>query len=668
MKSALNPTTRRAFRTAARTLGVWALVAAGGAGCGAEAPEPPRPATGGQVTPDPRMGLSADAKLETEAMLQDDLAAVRHPSDGGGRAWRVESEGLHVAGSRERVDIVFEAGPLGVAEDGAVFLQPSPFWEWDAPQARRADAPGFTEVRELPEGLELELDDRVDGLLIAWIRGRALEAGETFRFVYGAGPAGARIDRFAEDRTPIYISVDGDGDGVRAFIEHSPRMDIVGGPPRQLSLILPTTATPGQTVRLTVAALDMHRNISPVESGSIVILDPPAGLELASEIEIGGGFGASRSIEVVVSEPGIYRLTGEGRGELEGLVATSNPLLAREGLPQVAWGDLHGHSQLSDGTGTPLQYFAYARNVAGLSVAALTDHDHWGIKALDGQPDFWSEIREAVGEFNEPGRFVTLLGYEWTSWLHGHRHVLYFSDQGEVYSSLDPRYETPDALWDALRGQSALTFAHHSAGGPVSTNWRYPPDPVLEPLTEIVSVHGSSEAPDSPLPIYDPVPGNYVRDALNAGYTLGFLGSGDTHDGHPGIREPGASGGLAGIFTRALTREAVLEALRARQTYATNGPRIFLRVELDGQPMGSFAEFRADEAGESRLQVEVLAPEPIVAVDLIRSGVSVRIPVDGETQWTLDRRIPVLRPGEYHYVRVVTEGEGAAWSSPIFAR
>jgi len=84
--------------------------------------------------------------------------------------------------------------------------------------------------------------------------------------------------------------------------------------------------------------------------------------------------------------------------------------------------------------------------------------------------------------------------------------------------------------------------------------------------------------------------------------------------------------------------------------------------------MGSFAEFRADEAGESRLQVEVLAPEPIVAVDLIRSGVSVRIPVDGETQWTLDRRIPVLRPGEYHYVRVVTEGEGAAWSSPIFAR
>ncbi len=668
MKSAFNPTIRRAFRTAARTLGLWALVAVAGAGCSDEVPEPARPASEEAAEPDPRAGLSADAKLETVAMLEDDMAAVRHPSDGGGRAWRVESEGLHVAGSRERVDIVFEAGPLGVAEDGAVFLQPSPFWEWDPPQARFPDAPGFSEVRDPPEGVELELDDRVGGLLIAWVRGRALEAGETFRFVYGAGPAGARIDRFAEERTPIYVSVDGDGDGVRAFIEHSPRMDIVGGPPRQLSLILPTTAIPGQSVRLTVAALDIHRSLSPVESGSIVILDPPAGLELIPEIELGGAFGSSRSIEVVVREPGIYRLTGEGRGELAGLMAASNPLMARKGLPQVAWGDLHGHSQLSDGTGTPLQYFAYARNVAGLSVAALTDHDHWGIKALDGQPAFWSEIRDAVGQFNEPGRFVTLLGYEWTSWLHGHRHVLYFSDQGEVYSSLDPRYETPAALWDALRGQSALTFAHHSAGGPVSTNWRYAPDPVLEPLTEIVSVHGSSEAPDSPLPIYDPVPGNYVRDALNAGYPLGFLGSGDTHDGHPGIREPGASGGLAGIFTRALTREAVLEALRARQVYATNGPRIYLRVELDGQPMGSITEFHPDEAGESRLRVEVLAPEPIVAVDLIRSGIRVRIPVDSELLWTLDRRIPVLQPGEYHYVRVVTEGEGAAWSSPIFAR
>jgi hypothetical protein len=253
--------------------------------------------------------------------------------------------------------------------------------------------------------------------------------------------------------------------------------------------------------------------------------------------------------------------------------------------------------------------------------------------------------------------------------------VLYFSDRGEIYSSLDPEYETPDALWNALRGQKAMTFAHHSAGGPISTNWLYPPDPVLEPLTEIVSVHGSSEAPDSPLPIYNPVPGNYVRDALNAGYRLGFVGSGDSHDGHPGIREAGTSAGLAAIFASELTRESVLEALRARRVYATNGARIFLWVDLDEMPMGTVFDGVPNpetdgnaQAPEQRLRIEVITPSPIVRVDLVRSGISMKIPVDGQTEWNLERAIPALQPGEYHYVRVVTEDEGAAWSSPIFAR
>ncbi|MCS5637855.1 MAG: CehA/McbA family metallohydrolase [Myxococcota bacterium] len=637
-----------------------------GNGCEPGAPEAPP-----ENAADPWAGLSADAKLETEAMLREDLAAPRDPSDGGGRAWRVVAadEAPHVAGSRERIEIVFETGPMGIAKGGAVFLQPSPFWEWETPQASLPDAPGFTEVRDVPEGVEIEVDDGTAGMLIAWVDGRALEPGETLRFVYGAGPLGAGIDRYAEEQTPLYLAVDGNGDGIRAFIADSPRMDIVGGPPREIRLILPTTASPGETVRLTVSALDDRGSLSPVASGTLKIVGPPGGLRVPGEIELGGSPGGHSSVEVTAVEPGVYRLEATGQGELEGLHAVSNPVWVGEGLPRIAWGDLHGHSQLSDGTGTPMQYFAYARDVAGLDVAALTDHDHWGMEALDQRPAFWDQIRQAVAAFDEPGRFVTLLGYEWTSWLHGHRHVLYFGEEGEVYSSMDPRYETPDALWKALRGQAALTFAHHSAGGPVSTNWLYPPDPELEPLTEIVSVHGSSEAPDSPLPIYDPVPGNYVRDALDAGYRLGFLGSGDSHDGHPGLHRKGASAGLAGIFTRELTRAGVLEALRARRVYATNGPRIFLSVDLDGMAMGSVFEAPGDDApGTQQLRVRVVAPEPIAAVDLVRSGVSLRIPVEGETEWTLDRAIPALGQGEYHYVRVITADEGAAWSSPIFAR
>ena len=72
---------------------------------------------------------------------------------------------------------------------------------------------------------------------------------------------------------------------------------------------------------------------------------------------------------------------------------------------------------------------AYARDVAALDVVALTDHDHWGSLFLDEHPELWERIQRAHGATStSPGRFVTVLGYEWTNWIYGHRHVLYFGD------------------------------------------------------------------------------------------------------------------------------------------------------------------------------------------------------------------------------------------------
>jgi hypothetical protein len=266
---------------------------------------------------------------------------------------------------------------------------------------------------------------------------------------------------------------------------------------------------------------------------------------------------------------------------------------------------------------------------------------------------------------------VTLLGYEWTSWIYGHRHVLYFEDEGTLYSSLSPDYETPPQLWKALRGARALTFAHHSAGGPIPTDWEIPPDPVLEPLTEIVSIHGSSEAPDSPDSIYEPLAGNFVRDVLDRGYRFGFIGSGDSHDGHPGLAQfaSGAnSGGLAAILSDDLTRESVLEAMRERRVYATNGPRILLRTALGAYPMGATIP-KSDDAGYTgELFVMISAETPLERIDLIRSGRPVdSMPIDGELEVTLHRTIENLVSGEYVYVRAIQRDGGAAWSSPIYA-
>jgi hypothetical protein len=306
--------------------------------------------------------------------------------------------------------------------------------------------------------------------------------------------------------------------------------------------------------------------------------------------------------------------------------------------------------------------------VAGLDVVCLTDHDHWGMQALDEHPELWDRIREATERFHEPGRFVTLLGYEWTNWVHGHRHVLYFGSEGAVLSAIDERYETPAQLWDGLRGQDALTFAHHSAGGPIATNWEFAPDPELEPVTEVASVHGASEAPDAPQRIYNPLAGNFVRDVLDKGVVLGFIGSGDSHDGHPGLAHLAGPqmGGLAAVLTRDLTRAGLRTALKERRCYATNGPRILMRAALDGQRMGSTL---APKAGKALCYVRAIACAPVATIELVRSGKVVET-LEGEGHWDVEAAFQPedLVAGEYLYVRVVQEDGGAAWSSPFFVR
>ena len=612
----------------------------------------------------PALGLSPNARVDVVETLRAERSARRDPSDGGGRArlaWEGEAPTLR-AGEPASFPFVYEAGPLGIAPGGVLFLQVPSYWGWSQPQAEDPGAPGYTEVSTDAAGVTLAPEVMGQDLLGITIGGRALRPGEQVRIRYGAGELGALPDRFAERRSKFFFAVDGDGDGTRGFLTDLPEVDVLPGPAALLVATLPSAARPGETHTLHLAFLDREGSAGiPVEGE--VALEAPPDVEIPATLRFAAADRGVRAVDFVAKAPGVFRVRARGPGGLE---AESNPLFVDETAPHLVWADLHGHSNLSDGTGTPDDYYRYARDVAGLDVAALTDHDHWGIPFLDESPNLWREIEAAAKRFHEPGRFVTLLGFEWTSWLHGHRHVLYFADEGPLVSSLDEATDDPAELWKALRGQPALTFAHHSAGGPVATNWAFAPDPVLEPVTEVASVHGSSEALDAPLLIHEPVPGNFVRDALGRGYRLGFVGSGDSHDGHPGFAQIASpSGGLAAVFAAEPTREAVLAALRARHCYATNGPRIFLRASLGGKPMGAEVP-----PGTQRLRVAALTPGDLERIDVVRGAsvvLEVRVP-EGEArrEGALEETLAELRPGEAVYVRAVQRDGGAAWSSPFF--
>ncbi len=616
--------------------------------------------------------MSPRPQLEVVEALRHDLEAERHPADGGGEAWIVEDEsegGAVQVGSPGRWTFLYEAGPLGISEGGWLFFQAPPFWGWSTPQVTDPGSLGFTEVSTRAEDVVLEAQTVDQGLLGIQIRGRALESGEQVKIIYGAGEFGAISDRFAESESTFFFAVDGDGDGIRKLIEARLSVQVLAGPPARLVVLLPSTAQPGETVRVTVAILDSAGSAGVEVEGEVRFQADGLGT-LPASVTMSAEHRGVLHLPVLAEDEGIYRIEVAGP---DGLTGESNPLVVSSAGTRIAWGDLHGHSALSDGTGTIEGYFIYARDVAALDVVSLTDHDHWGMEPLALHPEFWEEVRRQVESFYVPGELVTVLGYEWTSWTQGHRHVLYFDSVGEVLSSVDPRFETPEQLWDALRGERVVTVAHHSAGGPIPTNWQYSPDPVLEPVTEIVSVHGSSEALDSPGVIYSPLPGNFVRDVLDRGVKFGFVGSGDSHDGHPGLAHMASpSGGLAAFLTSDLTREGILEALRTRRVYATNGPRIVLDTRLEGRAMGEEVELSELELESPRvvsgsLEVFAVAPGALDRVDVIRSGqIELSVSCDARRECGFSERLEDLEPGEYVYVRAVQIDGGAAWSSPYY--
>lgn len=673
---------------------LWSVLFAGVSSCGEE--PAPLPTEHGVST-----GLDITSQLQepptavtaTHDELLADLAAERHPGDGEGKARLVSGPTEIMARDRGRWTLEFTAGPHGIQAGGRVFLMVSPFWGWSLPQTRSGELPGFTTVKpaaplEAGDALELAAESLGNQLLAVEIRGRNLAPGEALTFVYGAGPALAIADSYAERESHFWFAVDADGDGVRAVLPDCPTVDVLPGPLSQVVVSGPAIARPGQTVRFTAALLDASGSAGVDFEGELLIASDERWPGLPERLPITREDRGVLHFELALAPDapeGVLRIVGAAlTANDDGTpphIGMANPLLISATAPRILWADLHGHSNLSDGTGTPEDYFHYAREVAGLDVAALTDHDHWGVRFLDQRPDLWQRIKDSVQAANSPGEFTSLLAFEWTNWIHGHRHVLYFEDDGPVISSVDAATDDPAELWARLRGENALTFAHHSAGAPVPVNWSFAPDPELEPVTEVSSVHGTSEAWDAPLRIRGAWRGNFVRDVLDAGVTLGFIGSGDSHDGHPGLAQlASGTGGLAALFSEENTRAGVKASLKARACYATNGPRMILIARLAGHLMGEDL-IESDLAVDSSLSVQLFGTAPLTRLEVIRSGKVVKslsgadlgLAADAPPDYAAELTLPALgleglEPGEYVYLRAVEQGPGIAWSSPWFIR
>ncbi len=582
------------------------------------------------------------------------------PRDREGKA-SVEPRGPFPVGSEHDFRVTATVGPGGIDPGGFIVFQISPWWGWSPPQAREPGAPGFVEVSASFSSPPLRTAVLPLNRVLVCSPGASIPGGGTVTLDYRR----VRVDRFAEAAELFQVFVDADGDGHSAPLEPSPAVAISARDPVRLQVHSPSIVVPGKELEVVGCGLDPAGNWGRLPPGSYELTVVQDGREAGRLLRDLVEEAESVRFAWIPAAAGIYFFRISGPGDLEG---TGNVTWCRPGSSalNLYFGDIHGHTRVSDGTGTPEDFYRFARIVSGLDIAAVTDHCDYGTIRFPGEP--WQRNCAAAREAYRPGSFVTLAGYEWTNWNYGHRNVYFRDGDGPVFTSLDPASDTPPELWELLKPYPAMTVAHHPGGGPVPEDWSIPP-PAMEPLVEVCSIHGSSEYYGCEKAIYHPVKGAFVRDALERGYRLGMIGGGDTHDGHPGRRSVGALvTGIMGVWAKDLTRESVWEALQARRVYATSGPKIILNFRAADSPMGSETSWSA-ASGPLPLSYQVIACAPLARVEIVRAGdVVFREPGEGVTaRGLLEDPNPVA--GEtWYYLKAVQEDGEMAWSSPIWVK
>lgn len=194
-------------------------------------------------------------------------------------------------------------------------------------------------------------------------------------------------------------------------------------------------------------------------------------------------------------------------------------------------------------------------------------------------------------------------------------------------------------------------------------DWSTALHPEVETLVELASVHGQSASPELPGVIYDAAPDGFVEDHLREGPPFGLLGSTDAHDGHPGLSQlAGGAGGLTALEGAEPTLASVRATLAAGRTWATNGPRIVLRVRIGEVGPGGRASLGA---GPPEVEIRVIGADDLAGVELRhRGGTLASLPGHGPVFHEVVP-VPDARPGDVVWVRALQADGGLAWSSPI---
>lgn len=336
------------------------------------------------------------------------------------------------------------------------------------------------------------------------------------------------------------------------------------------------------------------------------------------------------------------------------------------------FGQLHSHTNISDGVGTPDEAFTYARDNAKVDFLAVTDHSNW----FDNEKDLkneditdisqststeWKQLHEIADSYNKNGEFIAIGAFEmtWSGSTGGWGHINtfntpWFSSRSNSSMDLKAYYnklaEPENSESISQLNHPGKTFGDFSDFGFYSE--------AADNVVNMIEV-GNGEGPirgSGYFPSYE-----YYTRALDKGWHVAPTNNQDNHKGKWGDSNTARTVVLA----EDLTRDSLYEAMQERRLYSTEDNNLNIDYTVNNLPMGTILT----DTNALKASINISDPDSadvIGKVSIISDGGTVvesKIFNSNTASWELD-----LPEGyKYYYVRVDEGDKDIAVTAPVWA-
>ena len=353
---------------------------------------------------------------------------------------------------------------------------------------------------------------------------------------------------------------------------------------------------------------------------------------------------------------------------------------------QRYFGQLHSHTQYSDGSGTldtALDYVKDLPESANIQFVAFTDHSNYFdskspneeaalydaslVKDSDASHS-WKTYKDTIAKFNASQSDVIAIGGFEMTWSGGPGHINTFNTEGVVSrNNKTLNNKTDDAgmkAYYALLSQpegidSISQFNHPGTTFGTFSDFAYW-DGVIDSRIYMVEV-GNGEGQIGAggyYPSYE-----YYIMALDKGWHVAPTNNQDNHKGRWG----NANDARDVIITDNFSEEGIYEAIRERRMYSTEDKNLELGYTVNGNMMGSTIS-TVPEA----LDIEVSVADPdkadsISKVEIVANSGNVVYTWDDSDELAAGLLTAQLAPSYSYYFVRVTEADGdLAVTAPVW--